>query len=117
MSTEKTIHESTATELADMHGITTRRVRQYVEDGALPRLSRGTFDEGWFAHLRNGEKVAANLRNRPSARDLVAMGWLSAVGREPSDADLEAFGNLFERNGHTRAAAMMALGAAQARRA
>ncbi|MGX1322113.1 hypothetical protein AB7M17_005566 [Bradyrhizobium sp. USDA 377] len=116
MTAENTF-ESTATELAEMHSLTTRRVRQYVEDGALPRLARGTFDAGWFAHLRIGEKVAANLRNRPAARDLVAMGWLSAVGREPNDADLEAFGNLFERNGLSRAVAMMALGAASARRA
>lgn len=115
MTLEQSHFEATATDLATMHNITTRRVRQYVEDGALPRLARGTFDAGWFAHLRTGEKVAANLRKRPSAPDLVAMGWLSAVGNKSSDDDFSAFGGLFERNGLTRAAAMMAIGAAQAR--
>jgi hypothetical protein len=117
MTTTQNFHEATAANLAEAHDITPRRVRQYVEEGALPRLARGTFDAGWFAHLRTGEKVASNFQKRPSARDLVALGWLSAVGKEPTDLDLEAFGDLFERNGLTRMAAMMALGAAQARRA
>jgi hypothetical protein len=110
------IYEQNANDLAAMHHITPRRVRQYVEDGFLPKLSRGTFDVGWFAHLRTGEKMAVRLSKRPTAPHLVAMGWLSAVGGEPTDADLEAFGNLFERNGFTRVAAMFAVGAAQGRR-
>lgn len=112
--TDQNIYEATATEIGSTHELTTRRIRQYVEDGALPKLARGVFDAGWFAHLRTGEKVASRRRARPSAQQLVALGWLSAVAREPADADLEAFGGLFERNGLTRATAMMALGAAQA---
>lgn len=116
MTSLESIHAHTVTQLAEMHDITPRRVRQYVEDGLLPKLSRGSFDVGWFAHLRTGEKMAARLSKRPTAPHLVAMGWLSAVGSAPSDADLEAFGNLFERNGFTRLAAMFAVGAAQGRR-
>ncbi|MFV8668119.1 hypothetical protein ACNRC9_03725 [Ralstonia pseudosolanacearum] len=101
-----------ASELGEVFNITPRRVTQYRDDKLLPAVERGKFDVSWFLWLRKGEQRAAKLRNKPDRDTLVALGWLGGVGDEPSDDDLAAFGKLFERNGSTRDAALLAVGRA-----
>ena len=102
----------TAPELAQMFGLTPRRIGQYRDDQLLPTIERGKFDVAWLLNLRVGEKRASNLRKRPDRDTLVALGWLSGTNDKPNDDDLEAFGKLFERNGLTRDAALLAVGRA-----
>lgn len=102
----------TAPEIGAILDLTPRRVTQYREDGLLPTIERGKFDLGWLLNLRLGEKRASNLRKRPDRETLVALGWLSGMADKPSDDDLAAFGKLFERNGLTRDAALLAVGRA-----
>lgn len=107
------MHIMTAPAIADLLGITARRVRQYATDGLLPAIERGKFDVGFLLNLRIGEKIKANTRTRPDRDTLVAIGWLSGVDTEPSPDDIDAFARLFERNGLRRDAALLALGRAQ----
>lgn len=111
------LYAMTATELGEIFNLSARRVTQLHEEGALPRLERNKYDCGWLTYLLAGRKVTQRAVKKPDAGQTVAIGWLSSLAKEPSDADLEAFSNLFLRNGLTRAAAMMAAGAAQARHA
>jgi hypothetical protein len=108
------IYEAGAVEIADALQVTPRSVRMWAESGDLPRLARGTFDAGWATWLCAGRKVTARWGKKPSADVAVAAGWLQALGHEPGDDDLAALGNLFARNGKALAAAMLALGQAQA---
>ncbi|MBR1193971.1 hypothetical protein [Bradyrhizobium sp. AUGA SZCCT0160] len=110
------IYAMTATELGEIFNLSARRVAQLHEEGALPRLERNKYDCGWLTHLLAGRKITQRYAKKPDAGQTVAIGWLSSLGKDPTDADLEAFGDLWIRNGLTRAAAMMAVGAAQARR-
>ncbi|OXI91200.1 hypothetical protein CFB40_12130 [Burkholderia sp. AU31652] len=79
----------------------------------MPAIERGKFDVAFFCYLRKGEERAEGLRNRPNRDTLVALGWLAGTKDRPSDEDVAAFGKLFERNGLTRDAALVALGRAQ----
>lgn len=102
----------TAQEMSETFDITPRRIRQYAEDGLLPRLSRGRFDPGWLLHLRCGERRTANLKRKFSPITLVAIGWLRSVGAKPKRDDIEAGTALVERNGYTRDDFLLALGEA-----
>ncbi|MFC0130736.1 hypothetical protein [Ralstonia solanacearum] len=103
----------TAPELAQMFDLTPRRVTQYRDDKLLPTIERGRFDAAWLLYLRKGQERTTNLRSKPDRDTLVALGWLAGVNDKPSNDDLAAFGNLFERNGLTRDAALLAVGRAQ----
>ncbi|WP_371112809.1 hypothetical protein [Ralstonia pseudosolanacearum] len=103
----------TASELGEIFGVTARRVAQYRDDKLLPTIERGKFDVAWLLWLRKGEQRAAKLRNKPDRDTLVALGWLGGVNDKLSEDDLVAFAKLFERNGLTRDAALLALGRAQ----
>ncbi|WP_275906127.1 hypothetical protein [Burkholderia semiarida] len=107
------VHLMTASELAAIFEITPRRIGQYRDDRLLPAIERGRFDASWLLYLRKGEERAEGLRNRPSRDTLVALGWLAGSNDKPSDDDVAMFGKLFERNGLTRDAALVALGRAQ----
>lgn len=107
------IHTMTASELGECLGITARRVQQYRDDKLIPAIERGRFDPSFLLWLRKGEQRAKNLRQKPNRDTLVAMGWLSGVDDDPADDDLTAFCGLFERNGLTRDAALLAVGRAQ----
>lgn len=102
----------TAPEIGKFLGITPRRVTQYRDDGLLPTIKRGRFDMAWLLYLRIGEKRASNLRKRPDRDTLVALGWLAGTSGAPAADDLAVFGTLFERNGLTRDAALLAVGCA-----
>lgn len=102
-----------ASELAELFGITPRRVTQYRDDKLLPTIERGKFDVGWLLWLRKGQERAVRLPRKPARDTLVALGWLGGVDDKPSDDDLAMFGKLFERNGLTRDAALVAIGRAQ----
>lgn len=105
----------TADELAACFSITPRRVRQLAEDGDLPRLGRGTFDGAWLCYLLTGRKIMERTSPKLSAAVYVAIGWSSVV--IGAKGERQAFIGLFERNGLSRDDALIALGAAQARRA
>lgn len=103
-----------APDIAEVLGITARRVTQYRDERLLPTIERGKFDVAFLMHLRLGEKVKKNARQRPDRDTLVAIGWLSSVGsNDLTVEDLDAFAQLFERNGLTRDQAMLALGRAR----
>ena len=104
---------ATATELGQFHDLSARRIRQYAEDGLLPVVERGRFDAVFFMYLRIGERSTRNASKRRDRDTLVALGWLSGVGNEPSNDDAQAFANLFQRNGLSREQALMAIGRAQ----
>jgi hypothetical protein len=106
-------HLMTAGELAEIFDLTPRRIGQYRDDKLLPVIERGRFDVSWLLWLRRGEQRAERMSKRPNRDTLVALGWLGGVNDKPSDADLAAFGNLFERNGLTRDAALVSVGRAQ----
>jgi predicted transcriptional regulator len=101
---------NTAAEIAAEHGITPRRVRQYVTEGRLPRLRRGRFDALYFACMRSGESLCPKRHRKPAALVLVALGWLHAGDRE----DRELFVGMLKENGLQRADAVGALGEAKA---
>ena len=103
----------TASELGAGLGITARRVTQYRDDRLLPTIERGKFDPAFLVNLRKGEQRGNKLRNRPDRDTLLALGWLAGVNDKPSEDDLAAFCRLFERNGLTRDAALLAVGRAQ----
>lgn len=112
MSTEP-VYSMTAPEIAAVLGVTARTVRMWAEAGDLPRLSRGQFDVSWATWLVCGRKVSARWR-APSVHVTVAAGWLQFHDRAPTNADAEALGGLFKRNGFSLSEAMKSLGAAQA---
>lgn len=109
-------YSMTAPEVADHLGVTARTIRHWQESGDLPKLEqRGQYDLAFATWLYVGRKVSADWRGKTSAQIAVAAGWVQALGREPKEADLDAFGDLFKRNGLSVASAMQALGGAQAR--
>ena len=114
MSESQPVYAMTAVQLADMHELSARRVRQYQEDGRITALARGLFDAGWFSHLRIGEAVCMNLRHKPSTNTLVAVGWFLAVGKRVTVEDRKYLVELFKRNGKSAEDALVALGEAQA---
>lgn len=100
----------TADELAACFSLTPRRIRQFAEDGDLPRLGRGTFDGAWLCYLLMGRRRTENSKVKPTAPVCVAIGW--RVGAPGTPEEREAFVGLFERNGLSRDDALLALGAA-----
>lgn len=102
-----------STEIGAILGITPRRVGQYRDDGLLPTIERGRFDLAWLCYLRIGETRARRSNKRPDRETLVCMGWLSAQDDAPSNEDLVALFGLFERNGISREAVLLAVGCAQ----
>lgn len=103
----------TAREIGELLEITPRRVTQYRDAGLLPTIERGKFDMAFLMYLRHGELITRKAGVRANRDALVARGWLVGHPDELSPDDLTAFAGLFERNGLTRDAALLALGRAQ----
>lgn len=99
---------------ADILGITPRRVNQYKQ-AQLIKVADGQTDLTWLMYLRVGEKrhdgKQATVGN---ACRLVASSWLAGLEdpAHPKPADLNNFAKLCQRNGHSRDAAMTAIGQA-----
>ncbi len=94
-------------------GLTDRRVRQFIEAGAVPRLERGMVDFGWLLHYYGGTQVTEDWRVKPHANVLVAMAWMTGQGADFKN-HLDLLTALFERNAKSRDDAMLALGQAMA---
>jgi len=101
--------------VAEMLGMTGRRLRQFVEAGAIPRPERGKIDPAWALHLYGGTQAAAELQKKPDDPGvLVALSWLIGTGAASARADRHLLAELFTRNGKSEADAMVALGQAMA---
>lgn len=100
-------------EMADLLGLTERRLRQFVEAGAIPRPERGKIDFGWAVHYFGGAKMTESLEHKPAPGVLVALAWATGQGADATAQRAHLIG-LFERNGKTRDEALLALGHAQA---
>jgi len=100
----------TSDEIGRVLGISGRHVRRYAEEGMLPTIKPGRHDVTWMANLRAGEAVARKL-----SLDKVDCNTLVALGRDKDQSreDVTLFIAMFERNGKTRDAALMALGYAK----
>ncbi len=101
-------------EVARMLRISDRRLRQFVETGAIPRLERGKIDFGWALHYYAGSKMVEAMREKPNTLVMVALAWATGQGSEFFKTQREHLVELFERNGKSRDDALMALGHAQA---
>jgi hypothetical protein len=100
------------TTVAQMLGITDRRLRQFVEQGLIPRVERGKVDATWAIHVFAGAKMVEQLTNRPDDPGaLVAIAWLTGHGQ---DANYHRLADTFERNGRNRNDAFVCIGYAQA---
>ena len=67
----------------------------------------------WTLYYTTGCSMVSSWMRKPKdAKTLVALAWLNGVG-DPSQEDITAFAALFERNGLSRDAALMALGTAR----
>lgn len=110
---------ATAGSLADLLGVTPRRVRQLAEEGRLRRRGRGTFD---VSHAILGRLGAARLGQDAArgidADTLAAVGWLSGfagkLAAPVTPADLAAWRDGCARWGCNadEAAGLLAAGAA-----
>lgn len=102
------------TTVAQMLGITDRRLRQFVEQGLIPRIERGKVDAPWAIHLFAGAKMTEQLTNKPDDPGvLVALAWLTGAGPE-AKASRHLLADIFERNGRSRDDALVCIGHAQA---
>ena len=68
----------TAAELAELMGVTPRRIRQLYEEGRLVKRGRGTFDT-MHAILANigGAALGQDRRRGVPAHVVAAVGWLT----------------------------------------
>lgn len=99
--------------VAEILNVTPRRIRQFVEDGNVPRPERGQVDLAWCLYFNSGLNITDRWMTKPrDPKTLVALAWLAGVAN-PSDDDIAAFAGLFERNGFDRDAALLALGTAR----
>jgi hypothetical protein len=100
--------------VAQCLGLSPRRVRQFTEEGNLPRLGRGLVDLTWALYFQAGSLQVSNMARKPrDGKTLVALAWLSGLDKDPTAKDIENFADLFKRNGFTRDQALMALGRAE----
>lgn len=110
---------ATAGELADLLGVTPRRVRQLYEEGRLVKRGRGTFDV-MHAILSSigGAALGQDRKRGVPAHVLAAVGWLSGfagkLAAPVTPADLAAWREGCARWGCTAddAAGLLAAGAA-----
>jgi hypothetical protein len=114
MTTDIDPKSATAAEIANMIGITVRRVRQMHEDGLLVRQGRGRYDASYAIHIYIGSRM---LRKRgmygvsPNVR--VAYSWLSGqIGAPVAEGELQRLFGLFKRWGVSEAQANMAIASA-----
>lgn len=70
---------ATAADLADLLGVTPRRIRQLHEEGRLVKRSRGTYDT-MHAILSNlgGAVLGQDRRRGVPAHVVAAVGWLTS---------------------------------------
>jgi hypothetical protein len=103
-------HCATAEQIGEILSISGRHVRRYAEQGLLPIIKPGRFDLTWMVHLRVGEELARKMgRQNLDRNTLVAL----ARDKDQSAGDVALFVEMFERNGETRDAALIAMGRAQ----
>lgn len=100
--------------VARMLGITDRRLRQFVEQGLIPREERGKVDTTWSIYAFAGAKMTEQLTNKPADPGvLVALAWLTGLGPDAAKSH-HLLAATFERCGRTRDDAMICIGHAQA---
>lgn len=100
--------------VAECLGLSPRRVRQFCENGDVPRLGRGQVDLTWTLYFHAGSLQVSSLTRKPrDAQTLVALAWLTGLDKDPTAKDIDSFADLFKRNGFTREQALMALGRAE----
>jgi len=100
--------------VAQSLGITARRLRQFCENGDIPRLGRGLVDFTWCLYFYTGSVIVENWKQKPvDAKALYAIGWLNILGGEPTSEDIERCVDTFKRNGFSRDDALLAIGRAQ----
>lgn len=104
----------TAPEIAEIVGLTPRRIRQWAEDGQLKRQGAGLYDVSWCIYLSIAHKAAPQPVKKRGAPVMVAWAWLGGAGKSPSAADRTSFAGLFKRNGFTADDAAQAIGTALA---
>ncbi|QXZ10777.1 helix-turn-helix domain-containing protein [Comamonas sp. Y33R10-2] len=104
----------TAPDIAEIVGLTPRRIRQWAEDGQLKRQGVGLYDVGWCMYLAIANKAAPQQIKKHGASVMVAWSWLSGVANPPTPADRTALVGLFKRNGFTADDAAQAIGTALA---
>jgi hypothetical protein len=110
---------ATAAELAELLGVTPRRVRQLHEEGRLVKRGRGTYDTTHAILGNLGALVLGQDRRRSvPAHVVAAVGWLSCftgkLAAPVTAADLAAWREGCARWGCTadQAAGLLAAGAA-----
>lgn len=116
MSAQASIYPATAADIASNLGLPLQIIQAWVTRGDLPTLTGGFHDRPWATWLAIGRKATEWRRDVP-VNTAVGAGWLSEwkrVERTPTDANLVAFQELFERNGFSAADAAQALEAARA---
>lgn len=100
--------------VAECLGLSPRRVRQFCENGDVPRLGRGCVDLTFAMYFHAGSLQVSNMARKPrDAQTLVALSWLTGIDSNPSAKDIDAFAELFKRNKFTREQALMAIGRAE----
>lgn len=114
MTEQDDIHIQPVNFVAQGLGITARRLRQFVENGDIPRLGRGLVDFTCSTYFYSGSLIVEDWRTKPSdPKTLYAIAWLTGLGAEPTATDLEACAATFRRNGFSRDDALLAIGRAQ----
>ncbi|MER2511200.1 MAG: hypothetical protein ABTQ25_02055 [Nitrosomonas ureae] len=94
--------------------ITPRRIRQFIENGDIPRLGRGQVCLTWAMYFYAGSLAVEGWAHKPTdAKTLYAIAWLTGLGTKPSSKDIEACAATFVRNGFTRDDALRAIGQAE----
>ena len=100
--------------VAQMLGITDRRLRQFVEQGLIPRTERGRVDAPWAIHAFAGAKMVEQLSHKPKDVGVwVSIAWLTGTGTE-AKSSRHLLADMFERNGRSREDAFICIGHAQA---
>lgn len=95
--------------------ISTRRVRQIIEEGHAIRHGANRVDLAWLIHLETGKGKWGRRPGRPDSLTLMALGWLVAHNffrHEPEDVALLL--GIATRNHYSEEAARVALGVAKA---
>lgn len=114
MTEQNDIHIQPINFVAQGLGITPRRIRQFIENGDIPRIGRGLVCFTWSTYFYAGSLIVEDWRTKPSdPKTLYAIAWLTGLGTNPSATDIEACAATFKRNGFSRDDALLAIGRAQ----
>lgn len=84
-------HTSTAQELADLTGLTARRIRQLAEENKLRKVARGRFDTSFAVNfLKGGDRLNADTKKSVTPEVQAFVGWLSsyAISNQIHKTDL-----------------------------